>query len=339
VWWRAARPRPRRSLDYARDDGNWARIIVDVRRVLLILLLASFARADDDPLAPQLARIDALIAEGKQKQAEAATVEAGDIARYKLRDPRRAIELYRRASALHKENFERHPPVVYLDLVADVLEFDLHDAPAAVAQLRTYGLGVKNTMPWVEAEIFWLEHNGKQFTGDLSTTEIVAFARLLFLLTARGGNNTSLFDPVLNVFNPPEIDAQELQFKLEALPPSHAMFARTYLFAVNLPLPALSAWLLRNDPGGLLALGTSDLCRDRRQAEHQVAARADEVGTADLARAPGARLCEGAQGPGSLTASPRHLERSEGAGWAAGAPALATSSAPPRSQVPRVRSG
>ena len=197
----------------------------------------------------------ALNAVAADRQSE--LMKAADAARYKQRDPRRAIELYKQAA--------QDRPGALDDLIADIEQFDLGDRAAAATRLET----LRKAMPpvnsrnqfaslyaWkrehLDAEIIWLK-TGKPYDGTLGRGAIAGTFQAFFFGAGVHITNSGSLDPDLNPYSPPSIPPEALARKLMALPPSHTMFLRYWILAMTLPPKDLRAWMTRNDPGGFLA--------------------------------------------------------------------------------------
>ena len=178
-----------------------------------------------------------------------------------MHDPRKAIELYRRAAELHGRDTPPGSPLVMNEEIADIQQFDLHDNAAAAATLdalrslsATFSsrdelaawYAWKNR--WLDAEAKYLR-TGKRFTGPLSPEQASGIVAQLYY----GGAGALDFEisPGLNPYEPTQLTPQEIEKRLAALPASHGMFQLTWIFATQLPTAtAARKWLERNDPGG-----------------------------------------------------------------------------------------
>lgn len=196
---------------------------------------------------------------GVQTLAAVETKTLGDFARFKMHDPRQAAALYKRAAV------RAGSPIGFNDQIADVYEFDLHDAPAAAAAFRELRKAIAASprqtradyiawnswyLHWFDAEIAYLER-GISFKDPVSGEDVTGFAQTLFFLGGGAGMTTpELIDPALNIYSPPKFTAEEAERKLLPLPPSHSMFLRTYIFVPPMRAAAVRTWLARNDPAG-----------------------------------------------------------------------------------------
>jgi hypothetical protein len=200
---------------------------------------------------------------GIGEDATATLSRAASAARFRANDPRQAIDLYRRAGAMHKSHFPPAGDFTYAEEIADIQQFDLKDRAAAAAtlgalrtffaQLPTGGeLAEWNVwkMKWLEAEIAWLR-SGKSFDGAVDAVALTGFIAQLYYGFGAG---TVWPAPLDRAFNPSEsrsLSPAELENILSAAPGSHNVFQRTWTLAVRLPAPAaVRVWLTRNDPGG-----------------------------------------------------------------------------------------
>lgn len=180
--------------------------------------------------------------------------------RSKMRQPRLAIDLYRRAAKMQQALYGGEKPIAMNDWIADIEQFDLGDRKAAAAHLRELLVLPRSesgefadynrwTKRWLEAEIAFLEE-GRVFDGSLSANELAGFAMHLFYGAGGEITNGEPIDRALNPFSPPSLAPAEMDKALEPFPPSHSNFLRHCLFAVQMSPGALRTWLVRNDPAG-----------------------------------------------------------------------------------------
>lgn len=189
-------------------------------------------------------------------------MRAAGAARYALKDPRKAIEIYRRAAALQEQ---AHPggKLAFHEVIADIQQFDLGDRAAAASSLeelrKTYAAVDSRgelaawhlwMAKWLDAEIAWLR-TGKRFDGPIDGKLLPGIFPQLYFGIGRATLAGGIIDPQLNPYSDVTMSPAEVEKKLAALPPSHDMFLRTWIFAAHLPTAAAARqWLARNDPGG-----------------------------------------------------------------------------------------
>lgn len=209
---------------------------------LLLLLTVANPNAEEQRLDAAAARARALPAAQRVNAAmpiEASYSKLADQVRFKQRDPKRAITLYRKAQATHLLAFPSGSGSFAPIDIADVYQFDLRDKKTAAAEYENFLRALATAPPrpefaWMRA---WLAHEiqylrtGKPYKGVVTPEEAEAFRAFLYFFgtgeTARGETAT--------------INS----------PASHLTFARTYSAASLLKdEKALDAWLTRNDPGG-----------------------------------------------------------------------------------------
>jgi hypothetical protein len=202
-----------------------------------------------------------------RSDAAALLARAADAARYLVKNPRQAVELYRRAAAIHAAAFSHVPAaaMVYDAAIADVLQFDARDRAAAAAALEPQRTFYSTPLPagtelrewyvwkskWLDAEIAWLR-TGKPFAGTIDSEAMLGFIIELYYGAGAAAVSAVSIDPALNPYGGAEpIPAAELEKKLDSLPPSHTTFLRTSMFVSRLESKAaVERWLSRNDPGG-----------------------------------------------------------------------------------------
>lgn len=135
-------------------------------------------------------------ATGLETEIGNAYLDLGHVARFELKDPRRAMELYEAA--------RRYRPDLATFAEADLLQFDLHDKAAALARDRELLAKAQGPLPVndVEATIAkgaktWLAHqveylaHGKTFTGPVRVDD----CGLVALLMTYGMGMPSEIDP------------------------------------------------------------------------------------------------------------------------------------------------
>lgn len=188
----------------------------------------------------------------------------GDFARLRQREPKQAIDYYRRGGLALQRLIPSVGPTSLNEQIADVYEFDLHDYPSSAAALKPlyvgeaklpridrpdYAAWARWRQRWYQAEIAFLEH-GTHFNGSVTFDDIGGIEQQLFFV---GGMlaNEQLLDPSLNPQSDKWLAPADYEKKVMALPPSHSMFMRTYLFATRMGnVASFRTWLDRNDPAG-----------------------------------------------------------------------------------------
>jgi hypothetical protein len=186
---------------------------------------------------------------------------AAMFARFKLRNPKNAIELCRRAAEFMTSDNPKAGPHALDEEVADIYQFDLHDYAAAIQSLNAmrplyskadggeFAQWYAWKSKWLDAETAFLK-TGKRFAGSLSGDEAAGFIGQIYFTSA--GLGELGLDPALNPYNATTttLTPAEIETKLAALLPSHSTFQMTWIFATHLPPAAARKWLDRNDPGG-----------------------------------------------------------------------------------------
>jgi hypothetical protein len=214
---------------------------------------------------------------------------AASATRFALKDPRRAIELYRRAGGAIER---QHAAAAYAEEIADIQQFDLKDRAAAAATLKTLrdanaammqadqelGAWYRWKAQWIEAELAFLE-SGKSFSGTVDASALTGFIPQIYYGAGAQSVGAIRIDRSLNVYEPDAVPAAELEKKLMAVPPSHTAFLQNWIFAVRLPTPAaVQKWLTRNDPAGfwtasfltVAAIGDRDFTEESAGGEGNV---------------------------------------------------------------------
>jgi hypothetical protein len=220
---------------------------------------------------------------------------AASASRYPLKKPAQAIELYRRAGALHAQQYPAMHGVVNAEEIADIQQFDLRDRAAAAATLRQVRDFFKPPAAnkrqelaewniwkanWLDAEIAYLQTN-KPFAGNIDAAAMTGFIPQIYY----GGGAESLVSMpsavTLDIQDPETASAAEIEKKLTEQPASHSTFLRTWMYATRLATPeAVQKYLSRNDPGGywtaslltLAAVAERDLDADADPRSNIVAA-------------------------------------------------------------------
>jgi len=247
------------------------------RPIVLLLFATRLLIAEEtDPkkyVEASIVRIEKMAtsqSKGVRADAMSEMMKLAAFARSTMRDPRLAIDLYRRAAKIQRALYGGAKPIGMNDRIADIEQFDLGDRKAAAAHLRELRALYRDedgefanynrwTQRWLDAEIAWLEE-GKTFDGSLIAKEMAGFYMHLFYGAGAEITNGEPIDPALNPYSPPRLTSAEMEKKLQAFRPSHANFLRHYQFAVQMSPGALRTWLTRNDPAGFwrasfLALG------------------------------------------------------------------------------------
>jgi hypothetical protein len=247
-------------------------LVAELRRVQALQTRDPERYVEEAPAALQ--RLDALATQyvglppadvGLRGELANEYLNVGNVVRFRLRQPRRALDFYLAAQA-------QGSTVAALAL-GDLYQFDLRDSAKALAAYRAQLDGIKKKSGttndieagiamwlsrWLGAQIEYLE-DGKRFRGDITDEDLGVPA---FMLAYGGGSPA---------WSPPEIDAlkravasafartpqgagidrRDLAAKLERLPASAFMLAQTAALATLLPdAPALLAYLEKHDPAG-----------------------------------------------------------------------------------------
>ncbi|HKR63251.1 MAG TPA: hypothetical protein VJZ00_05925 [Thermoanaerobaculia bacterium] len=181
--------------------------------------------------------------------AETRMRKTADFVRRIQRDPKRAIAIYRRAAELHDLQYPNFPKgLASLLQIADTQEYDLNDHAAAAATLRPFLQYAQGGS--LAAELAYLEH-GKTFTGPLTKEDLPICGQSLYFGFGADETAGEGLAPDLNPFADAVPLAPATRAKLLALPPSHSMFMRTWIFAARLEDPNdARTWLERNDKAG-----------------------------------------------------------------------------------------
>jgi hypothetical protein len=193
--------------------------------------------------------------------------ELGDFARFRLRRPREALELYAAA--------ERWGGQLGAFARADTLQFDLKDRAGALAIWK--GFLARFNVPhatdpqteefekwvrrWLEAQVAWLA-NGRRFSGAIDEVDMVGPQLAMMFWGAGGGEEPDelravrrLMLPVVRRTDPPgTVDPKELARLVAALPPSGFILMRSAGWLPWMPDAAsILAFLERNDPAGYVS--------------------------------------------------------------------------------------
>jgi hypothetical protein len=170
--------------------------------------------------------------------AEAGVAKLADFVRFRLKDPRRAIALYRKSAEVRRIGLPGGAAFALID-IGDVEQFDLKDRAAAAAEYEKFAQALQGApqrpeFNWMRS---WLAHEieflrkGKRFDAVVSPEEADGFRAFLYFF---GGGEMSRGEAAaLNA------------------PSSHLNFARAFPLTAQLKTErALDEWLTRNDPAG-----------------------------------------------------------------------------------------
>lgn len=237
---------------------------------------------------------------GVRTRATQEMMKLASFARTRMREPERAIAIYRRAA---ERGAKARPGFGALEMdeqIADIDEFDLNDRVAAAATFRhirdtTAGAGKQSRADyqawaewrrkWFDAEIAFLE-NGRRFDGPISAADLSGFAQQIYFLVGAAEG-----DLPFNIYDVPDRLSAATRDKLLQLPGSHGTFLHTWLYAARLQSAAdAKVWLDRNDRAGfwtasLLALTA---VADRTIGEKRIDTKRDLV--SGLARMPSGQV-------------------------------------------------
>ena len=189
-------------------------------------------------------------------------INLGNFTRFRLRDPRRALEQY--ASA------ERAGNGVAIFLQADTWQFSLRDKARAIAEYRRNleKLGAmapatnRDEAAFIEWARRWLRHQvaylekGTTFSGAIGRDDAAGVGLFVFLGTAAANpqdDPAGLLPLYEKLWNPGRgaIDKAEVARQLDALPASNWLLMRTAGLIAHLPdARSVLAYLARNDPAG-----------------------------------------------------------------------------------------
>lgn len=205
-------------------------------------------------------------------------LQLGNFARFRLRDPRRALELYARA--------ERAGTGFAIFAQGDTWQFDLRDDKRAIAEYRRNleklpeGALPGNTgeafvawgRRWLTSQIAYLE-SGRTFTGAIGRDDIAGIGVLTMFGAMPSGN-----DDDLDLFPGGELDRTDIPRLLANLPPSGWTLMRAASVLGGMPdAKSILAFLARNDPAGYASacfFGLVDLTGRQQAQEGGMAARA-----------------------------------------------------------------
>ncbi|HYC60455.1 MAG TPA: hypothetical protein VEK79_12900 [Thermoanaerobaculia bacterium] len=199
---------------------------------------------------------------GARSDAVTILIRAAFATRQILRQPERALDLYRRAAALHAERYPSAREAAFRDEIADIQQFDLRDHAAAantLERLREFEKAHATNQgemagwsawraQWLDAEITYLRSK-KAFAGTVNAAAMTGLIAQIYY--GAGTVGSVPLDPALNIYSETSLSPAEIETKLAALPASHTTFLQTWMFATKLPTPAAAQkWLTRNDPAG-----------------------------------------------------------------------------------------
>jgi len=182
----------------------------------------------------------------------------GNLFRFPLKQPDKAIELYTKAEQLGGG--------IASFFIADAYEFDLRDTPKALEvyqrmlqQMRKapayYSDAEASFAKWGQA---WLTHQieylrtGRRFRGRVGYDDIEGAALLLYAPMQGDPFDLAPLDrEVTDAQRTATIDRNAVAKKLDSLPPSGLTLLRTISFATLLPdADAILRYLARHDPAG-----------------------------------------------------------------------------------------
>jgi hypothetical protein len=217
--------------------------------------------------------MQAALGEAEQtNEAAMGWLQLGNFARFRLRDPRRALELYGRA--------ERAGMGLAIFAQGDTWQFDLRDKQRAIAEYRrnleklaqvemTGNRGesfVAWGRHWLTSQIAYLE-SGRTFTGAIGRDDIAGVGILTMFAAMPPGK-----DDDLGLFPGGEIDPKDIPRRLADLPPSGWTLMRAASLLGGMPdAKGILAFLARNDPAGYASacfFGLVDLTA-RQQAQER----------------------------------------------------------------------
>lgn len=206
----------------------------------------------------ELRRVEPLVAEyadlpvvaGLRSEIGDEYLRLGHLARFRLKQPERSLELYAQAG-------RNGSPLGALG-VADTCQFDLRDKARALAEFRRMLEAARQAKApanrseaalaewarhWLDHQVRFLE-TGKPFAGSVGRDELEAAGMILFMGAGRAGNHEFL-DLGAGT------ERKAVARKLEALPPSAFTLMSTAALASLLPdSRSILAYLLRHDPAG-----------------------------------------------------------------------------------------
>jgi hypothetical protein len=230
-------------------------------------------------------------------------MKTADFLRRKMRDPEGAIDVYKRAAVLAAPDHGEAAAVGMNDRVADIYQYDLHDArraSQALVALRKVARGVAPSARaehadwqrwkarWLDAEIEFLD-TGRPYGGDVSIDDLRGFAQELFFGAGIETTNGVDVDGDFNIYDEAKALSSEERERLLNLPPSRSMFLRTWLIAARLTSPDdASRWLARNDRAGFLAACLAAMAASQEPS--------DSTGEASSSRNPFRVLARNADG-------------------------------------------
>jgi len=204
-------------------------------------------------------------------------LQLGNFARFRLRDPRRALELYARA--------ERAGMGFAIFAQGDTWQFDLRDDKRAIAEYRRNleklpqvetpgnrgGAFVAWGRRWLTSQIAYLE-SGRTFTGAIGRDDVEGVGVLTMFGAMPPGQ-----DDDLGFFPGGELDHADIPRRLANLLPSGWTLMRAASVLGGMPdARSILAFLARNDPAGYASacfFGLVDLTARQQAQEGGMAAR------------------------------------------------------------------
>jgi hypothetical protein len=212
-----------------------------------------------------------------------AWLQLGNFTRFRLHDPRHALELYAKA--------ERAGMGMAIFAQADTWQFDLRDKKRALAEYRrnleklrsVQSKGKPNEIQFVEWGVRWLEHQvawletGRPFSGTIGREDIAGVGILTML-----GAVSSKEEDDLGLFPGGHLDAADIPRRLAQLPPSGWTLMRAASVLGGMPdAKSILAFLARNDPAGYASacfFGLVDLAqRQGRESSGMVTRGANKM--------------------------------------------------------------
>ena len=200
----------------------------------------------------------------------------GNFARFRMHEPRRAIDFY--------ANAERIGQPLAIFLQGDTWQFDLRDKKRAIeAYRRNLALVESGPAPgdrsnrevhdwvarWLRHQIAYLEA-GRTFSGSVAREDVAGVGMMVFFGTG------DAFDDGIGGIEPPDVAR-----KLAALPPSAWVLMRTATALQLLPdARSVLAHLARSDPAGYATAGFFALV-ELAERESAGRPRGDKLGFAD----------------------------------------------------------
>lgn len=205
----------------------------------------------------------------------------GDVVRFVLREPKRALALYEKARTAGLPSFLSYASLLVELSIADTWQFDLADRKKAIEHLRIAGEEVRSTVKqifgsgrdeglgevlggwlskWIEEEIRFLGTE-KPFQGVVTREAASGIGMFMFLIA---GERTMLLQSTLlkgiavgdDPFGPPPTDEETIAKTLRQLPVSHTVLTATIHLLPQLSADEILRHLERQDPGRYLTAVT-----------------------------------------------------------------------------------